>query len=181
MNNQSLQDQLLNAGLTSEAKAKQLRTEKRKQSKKQKNKKVNVVDEVKQLAKDAKEKQVQKDRQLNEQRNKENERKNISHQVQQLISLNKLEKDGEDDLPYHFTDASRVKTIYIAEDIRDGIVCGRLAIVKSETDYEVVSAQIAEKIKSRDEESIIVHFTENESSLEDEQYKNFQVPDDLMW
>jgi uncharacterized protein YaiL (DUF2058 family) len=66
--------------------------------------------------------------------------------------------------------------------MREQIAIGHLAIVKLNRHYEVVSAEVAEKIKARDVASVIVHNTtvpaaENKDDL----YANYQVPDDLIW
>ena len=139
MKNLSLQDQLLKAGLTNDAKAKKIRTDKRKQTKKQQKNKVEIVDEAKQLVQEAKAKRVEKDKKLNQQRNIEAEKKQIANQILQLIELNKLPKD-EDGIVYNFTDQNIVKVIYISEDKRNKIIAGSLAIVKSRDNYEVVVA-----------------------------------------
>ncbi len=180
MKNLSLQDQLLKAGLTSNAKAKQIKTEKRKQTQKQRKNKVEIVDEAKQLAQKAKAKQIEKDRLLNEQRNKEAEKKQIANQIIQLIDLNKLAK-SDDGVAYNFTDKNIVKVIYISGEIRNSIISGKLAIVKSGTRYEVVPSKVAEKIKQRDEQTIIVSFVDTSEMSEDNEYQGFEVPDDLMW
>lgn len=180
MKNLSLQDQLLKAGLTNDTKVKQLRTEKRKQAKKKQKNKVELIDETKLLVQQAKAQQLEKDRLLNEQRNKEVEKKQIANQIIQLIDLNKLPKD-EDGIAYHFTDQNKVKSIYISEQLRNKIIAGKLAIVKAKASYEVVAAEVAEKIKQRNEQLVIVLFTEKTEQHEDDDYQGYEIPDDLMW
>ena len=180
MKNLSLQDQLLKAGLTNDAKAKKIRTDKRKQTKKQQKNKIEIVDEAKQLVQEAKAKQLEKDKQLNQQRNIEAEKKQVANQILQLIELNKLLKD-EDGIAYNFTDQNIVKVIYISEDNRNKIIAGSLAIVKSRNNYEVVDAKVAEKIKQRDEQTVIVLFKGKTDMAEDDDYKGYEIPDDLMW
>ena len=180
MKNLSLQDQLLKAGLSNDAKAKKIRTDKRKQTKKQQKNKVEIVDEAKQLVQEAKAKRVEKDKKLNQQRNIEAEKKQIANQILQLIELNKLPKD-EDGIAYNFTDQNIVKVIYISEDKRNKIIAGSLAIVKSRDNYEVVVAEVAEKIKQRDEQTVIVLFEGKTDMAEDDEYKGYEIPDDLMW
>ncbi len=180
MKNQSLQDQLLKAGLINDAKVKQARAEKRKQTKKQRKNKIEVVDEIKQSAQEAKARQIEKDRHLNEQRNQEAKKKQITGQINQLIEINKLPKD-DDGLAYNFIDQKKIKVIYISEDIRNKIIAGKLAIVKSESSYEVVDVDIAEKIKQRNEQAVTVLFTEKDERIEDNEYQGYEIPDDLMW
>lgn len=180
MKNQSLQDQLLKAGLSNETKAKQVRAEKRKQTKQQQNNKVEVVDKAKQSLQETKAKQIEKDRLLNEQRNHEAEKKQIANQIIQLINLNKLPKD-DDGVAYNFTDEKLVKSIYIHEDIRNNIIIGKLAIVKAGKSYEIVPVEVAEKINQRDERAVVVMFSEDSNSAENDEYAGFEIPDDLMW
>ncbi len=184
MKNQSLQDQLLKSGLANDNQAKKIRTEKRKQNKKQQKNKVEVVDEAKLLVQEAKAKQIEKDKLLNDKKNQEAEKKQIVNQIKQLIELNKLAKDNDNDndgVAYQFTDNHKVKSIYINEDVRNKIIAGRLAIVKSDVYYEVVVAKVAEKILQRNEKAVIVLFTEKTDEEIDDDYQDYEIPDDLMW
>jgi len=180
MKNLSLQDQLLKAGLTNETKAKQVRAEKRKQTKKQQKNKVEVVNEAKQQLQETKDKQLEKDRLLNHKRNEEADKKQIINQIFQLIDLNKVAQEQEG-IAYNFTDHNKVKIIYISDQVRQQIISGRLAIVKAKTSYEVVPVAVAKKIMQRDENVIIVLFTENTDTVEEDDYQGYEIPDDLMW
>jgi len=180
MNNLSLQEQLLKAGLTNETKVKQVKAEKRKQTKKKQKNKVEIVNEANQLLQETKNKQLEKDRLLNQKRNEEAEKKQIVNQIYQLIDLNKVAKD-EDGEAYNFTDQNKVKKIYISEEVRKNIISGRLAIVKAKSSYEVIPVQVAEKIKQRDKKVIIVLFTETEEKVDHDEYEGYEIPDDLMW
>ncbi len=180
MSNLSLQEQLLKAGLSNDAKAKQIKTEKRKQVKKQRKNKIEVKDETKQLVQENKTRQQEKDKSLNQQRNEKAEKKQIANQILHLIDINKLVQDKEGDT-YQFTDQNKVKVIYISKEMRKKIIAGRLAIVKSKQSYEVVVSEVAEKIKQRDEKLVIVLFTESIDRLIDDEYQGYEIPDDLMW
>ncbi|WP_305909882.1 DUF2058 domain-containing protein [Methylomarinum sp. Ch1-1] len=182
MKNQSLQDQLLKAGLVNETKAKQARAEKRKQSKKQRKNKVEASDEAKRLAQENKARQAEKDRLLNEQRNKEAEKQQLVNQVRQLIERNRLPKAaGDDGVAYHFNDDNKVKTIYISAELRDKISAGKLAIVGLDSVYDVVDVEVADKIGARQPEAVIVRFSDDEQPAVDDEYAEYQIPDDLMW
>ena len=180
MKNLSLQDQLLKAGLTNETKAKQARAEKRKQTKKQQKNKIETANEAKQSLQEAMAKRVEKDKQLNQQRNEEAEKKQIINQIFQLIDLNKLPKDDEG-TAYNFTDQNKVKTVYIIDEVRKHIISGKLAIVKSKVSYEVLPVAVAEKIKQRDPQVVIVLFNENNELTAEDEYQGYEIPDDLMW
>jgi len=66
--------------------------------------------------------------------------------------------------------------------MREQITQGQLAIVRLGKQYEIVSAEVAAKIKLRDEASLIVFY--EAISLGDNRedpYADYQVPDDLTW
>jgi uncharacterized protein len=184
----SLQEQLLKSGLVSTGQARAVKSEKHKQAKQQHHNKTTVVDDAKAKVQRTQLEQAEKDRELNQRRKQEEERKQLAAQVKQLIEQNCLPKDKalaaqlDDSLAYHFTDNNKVKTLYVSKTMREQITQGQLAIVRLGKQYEVVPAEIAGKIKLRDEANVIVF---NEAiSLEDNKedpYANYQVPDDLTW
>jgi uncharacterized protein len=177
----SLQDQLLKSGLVTTAQAKSVKSDKFKQSRQQRHNNSAATDEAKELALKAQAEKLERDRELNQLRKQQEEKKEIAAQVKQLIELNRYEKDP-DGLAYRFIYKNKVKTLYVPEAMREQIISGQLAIVKLGQQYEVVSAEVAGKIKSRDPASVIVH---NVSAPviepKDDPYADFQVPDDLIW
>lgn len=180
MKNKSLQEQLLNSGLTNSAKLKAVRSEKRKQHKQQRHSETNKVDEAKVLVQKKQEEQVEKDRLLNQLRQEQAVKKEIAAQIKQLVEQNRLEQD-EDGVKYNFTDENKVKTVYLSDEVRNQLIQGRVAIVKSEQRYELVPLAIARKIEQRDRNCIVVINVPESEKHDDDPYAAFQVPDDLMW
>ncbi|HEY8157556.1 MAG TPA: DUF2058 domain-containing protein [Methylobacter sp.] len=177
----SLQEQLLKSGLVSAAKAKSVKSDKRKQAQQQRKNGVEVLDEAKELAQKAQAEKIERDRELNQLRQQQDEQKQLAAQVKQIIELNRLPRDAEG-LAYNFTDNNKVKRLYVSEAMRDQIAEGRQAIVKFGTEYEVVSAEVARKIQSRDASAVIVFNEQNTAEdVVDDPYAQYQVPDDLIW
>ncbi len=178
----SLFDQLKKSGLVDKNKAQKVKHGQYK-TKKQKTKKgaAAQIDEAKLLAEKVHAEKVERDRQLNQQRKEEAERKAIAAQVKQLIESNRVE-DRDGDVIYNFTDANVVKRIYVSEQIHKHLTSGRLAIAKLGESYELVPVPVAEKIKQRHEQCIIMceHAAEPELD-EDDPYADYKIPDDLMW
>ncbi|MCK4493179.1 MAG: DUF2058 domain-containing protein [Methylococcales bacterium] len=176
----SLQEQLLKAGLSTQTKAKTLKTNKRKQVKVQRKNKVMVNNDTKASLEKAQRQQAEKDRQLNQEKQQQAEKKAITAQIKQLIDLNKVtqDKDGE---AYNFSDHNHVKKIYVHQDVRTQISEGRLAIVKIQQRYEIVPAEIALKIRQRDASYVLLLNDCKEKVEETDLYANYQIPDDLMW
>ncbi len=177
----SLQEQLLKSGLVSASKAKSVKSDKRKQTQQQRKNKVEVVDEAKELAQKAQAEKIERDRELNQLRQRQEEQKQLAAQIKQIIELNRLPVDPEG-MAYNFTDDNKVKRLYVSGTMRDQIVEGRLAIVKLGANYEVVGAEAARKILSRDAASVIVFNEPNKTTdVADDPYAAYQVPDDLIW
>jgi uncharacterized protein len=177
----SLQEQLLKSGLVSSAKAKSVKSDKRKQTQQQRKNNVEVVDEAKELAQKAQAEKLERDRELNQIRQQQEEQKQLAAQIKQIIELNRLPTAG-DGLPYNFTDNNKVKRVYVSAEMRDQIAEGRLAIVKLGQTYEVVSSEAARKIQSRDAASVIVFNVEKKNAdTTDDAYAEYQIPDDLIW
>jgi uncharacterized protein YaiL (DUF2058 family) len=176
----SLQDQLLKAGLIDEKKAKQVSKEKRKTAKVQRKSNEVAVDETRQQAKQAREQKAERDRQLNAARKAEAEKKAVAAQIKQLIEMNRQPKDrGE--LAYNFTDAGKIKQLYISNTLQRRLSNGLLAIVKLNDSYELVPAPVAERIAQRDERYLVALNAKQDTPEDDDPYADYQIPDDLMW
>tara|TARA_B110000444_G_C18702314_1_gene529561 strand:+ start:449 stop:994 length:546 start_codon:yes stop_codon:yes gene_type:complete len=178
----SLQDQLLKAGLIDSKKVKKVKQEKRKQAK-QLPKGHQQEDETKRAARQAQAVKSQRDRKMNLNREKENEKKAIQAQIKQLIEVNRIErKDGE--TAYQFVDAKKIKKLYITKELQEQLSKGRIAVVKLGDQFELVPTPVAKKIAQRDDSIVLVlHVGEVEIAGESETdpYSNYQIPDDLMW
>ena len=178
----SLQDQLLQAGLVSNAKAKTIKTQKNQQVKQQRHQNTQVVDDAKILAQKALVEKAERDRLLNQQQQLQAQQKDIRAQIKQLLVEHQLTLDPQADMPYHFTDSAKVKTIYVTEAQRQQLAKGQIAIVKVDSVYILVLSDVAQKIKERDETYILLWNVQNTSaSATDDPYAAYEIPDDLMW
>jgi len=144
-------------------------------------KKTVQTDEATLLAQKSLSEKQAKDRELNQQQKIKADKKAIVAQIKQLIQLNTQAQDKEG-VAYNFSDNNTVKKIYVNEATIKNISNGKLAIVKYDARYELVPAQVAEKIKQRDASFILVLNDKLEEGMtEDDPYADFQIPDDLMW
>lgn len=179
----SLQDQLLKAGLIDTKKAKQANKEKRKETNLARRSNEEVVDEIKQSAEQARQEKAERDRELNRQRDQELQQKAIAAQIKQLIENHRQSKGaGAGDVEYNFSDGKLIKKIRVSKTIQEQIVRGVLAVVKLGEGYELVPRIVADKIAQRDEKFVIVANTKaGQQADEDDPYKDYVIPDDLMW
>lgn len=179
----SLQDQLLKAGLIDIKKAKQAKKEKRVETNVARRASEPVIDELKQHIEQTRAEKVEHDRELNRQRIMELEQKAISAQIKQLIENHRQPKDaGLGEVEYNFSDGKLIKKIRISSKVQQQIIRGLLDVVKLGNGYELVPRIVAEKISQRDKSVVIVANTKIIShEAEDDPYKDYVIPDDLMW
>lgn len=179
----SLQDQLLNAGLSDSKKAKKLEKEKRKQKRTAHKSRVEVVDEVKLAAQQAREEKAARDRQLNQALNDEAQRKAVEAQIIQLIENHKLDRStGE--VGFNFTWDRKIKKLYVTPLQQKLLAAGKIAVAHIAERFELIPEQVASKIAERDAQRVIFCSQDTGETLEAEErewYKDYEIPDDLMW
>lgn len=180
MSKQSLQEQLLKAGLVSSAQAKSIKSEKHKAQKQLQKNKIVSVDDAKLLARQTLEQKAQKDRELNQRMKEQAELKALLAQIKQLIESKVINLEDQE-VAYHFTDDQRVKTLYVSEEVRQQLSVGRLAITKLKKNYVVVSAESAKKILECVPDYFVFMNVASETENTDDPYAAYTVPDDLIW
>jgi uncharacterized protein YaiL (DUF2058 family) len=166
----SLQEQLLKAGLTNEKKAKK--------AKKSNKKNRDLKREVKAAVEEKRHAEQQKAKELNQQIQQEVKNKEIQAQILQLIEMNQLSLSGE--VKYNFTDGSKIKNILVDDKTQTQLANGLLAIVRFKGDYAVIPGVVADKIAMRDDACIVSQSVKEEID-EDDPYADYVIPDDLMW
>lgn len=177
----ALQDQLLKAGLVNDKQLKKAQKEKRQETRQTAGRKGGISDEAA-LAQQRAAEKAERDRELNRQRKESMEQKAIAAQVKQLVDAHRV-ATGDGEVPYKFADEGKVKALYVTEAVRQQIVRGRLAIVKSDGRYELIPADTAEKVRSRGAAHLVL-WNQPEpapAASADDEYADFTVPDDLIW
>lgn len=173
-----LRDQLLKSGLVTEKQVKKVQKEQVKATKANAHRPAPKPSET---APQLNEK-AHRDRLLNQQRQAEMARRDLEAQIRDLITTRRI-KPEEGDTPFNFTDAGKVKKIYLTPAMRDQLVRGVIGIVRFDGAHAFVPRETIEKIRQRDERPIILlnAFKEEPSEVADDPYSQYQVPDDLIW
>lgn len=179
----SIADQLMGLGLADKKQVQKDKAEKRKKDKQARKHKNVDVDEAKIAAEQARKEKAERDRQLNQEKNAKAEAKAVLAQVAQMVQRAHIASpDGE--VKYNFADRTdnKIKSIYVTDQIQNDLANGKLAIAVSEAKFYVVTKQVAAKIAERSEPSIVFQAEASETDAdEDDPYKDFVIPDDLMW
>lgn len=179
----SLQDQLLQAGLSDAKKAKQLGKEKRRAQRTARKSKERPVDETRAAAQRARAEKVARDRELNRERDAQAQQRAIAAQITQLIERHKISRSGGD-VGFNFTWGRQIKKLYVTALQQRQLSVGKAAIVQQGEQFELVPAPVAEKIAERDAQRVMFCSEGQSKDLtaeEQEWYKDYEIPDDLMW
>jgi uncharacterized protein YaiL (DUF2058 family) len=175
-----LQDQLLKAGLAKKDKVAQAVREqnKQRQGKAPAPPGEDLVD-TQRLQAD----RAERDRALAAERNAQLRANEQRAQVHQIVESNKVRREGE--IAYRFTDGDKIKSMLVNEPLRAQLASGMLVIVRHGQGYELLPRVAADKVYARDTGMIVLDHGRTEAagdrSEDDDYYKQFEVPDDLIW
>ena len=175
-----LQDQLLKAGLVTKKQVQKSNQEKARK-RKQQPKNTKAVDATKLKAQQAAEEKARRDRELNKKKEQQARQKAISIEINQLITNHCIARDESCEIIYNFEHNRKVKRIYVDEEMKQKIISGKLAIARIEGRYELVPADIAEKIRQRNEKRLVIFSEDKETKHSNDPYAGYEIPDDLMW
>lgn len=175
----SLQEQLKNSGLVDEKKAKQLKRAKLKEEKLARKKQGPGNEIQKQELKQQREAQAAKDRQLNLEKNALAHSAAVLAQINQLVETNRVKPDG--DKKYGYLDGGKIKSLWVSQQQIDKLSLGTLCIVKHANSVALVPKAIAAKIEQRDPAVILNKAVDKDTTVEDDYYGKYVIPDDLDW
>jgi hypothetical protein len=182
----SLREQLLKAGLVTEKQAKQAERatsgQQHRQAKGGKRTPAPPPEPTK-AAQQAQAAKLLRDQELNRKQQEKADRRARAAQLRQLVEQLRVPRPESDDY-YNFVDDGRIRRLPVTPDLRARIVAGTLCIVRSEGHYDLVPAEVIERIRERDPGAIVASPAAGATSAapaEDDPYKDFVVPDDLTW
>ena len=185
MSSLSLRDQLLQAGLVNEQQVKEAeRQSQRKQYQGQKHqpraqRSGPTPQEL--AAKRQAEAKAARDQELNRKQQEKAQRKALYAQIKELVAQNRIVRRDCDET-YNFIDGGKVRRIRADAALRERIGRGEVILVRCEGRYELVPPAIADRIRERDARAVVdPKPSPAASEVVDEAYKDFVVPDDLMW
>jgi uncharacterized protein YaiL (DUF2058 family) len=179
----SLREQLLKAGLVTEKQAKQAERGTSEQRHRQvKGGKPAPPPPPTRAAQQAQAAKLLRDQELNRKQREKAERRARAAEFRQLIEQLRVPRPESDDY-FNFVDGGRVRRLAVTHELRARIVAGTLAIVRSDGHYDLVPADALERIRERDATAVVELPAEPAAGTpaEDDPYRAFVVPDDLIW
>lgn len=182
---ESLQDQLLKAGLASKEQAKDAQRERRERRRSKNRRKGGkaaksdtTADQAARQAQQAQAEKRRRDRELNRQREAAKAAKSGRAAVQQMIRRVRVD-DNRGEVAFHFAVGKVIKRILVTEHQARSLAEGRLAVVALDREYALVPRETGEKVREQYPQALVLL---NEPGGEDDAaYAEHPIPDDLMW
>ncbi len=175
-----LQEQLLKAGLAKKSKLDQVARE---QAKQRNAKSAPAPSTDHGDAERVRLEKVERDRALSSERNTHARALELRAQVRQIVELNKLKPDGEID--YRFTHGGVIHSVLVTDGVRRQLASGSLVIARHDSSYAIIPRAAAEKVEARDASMIALDHRRTpppaSDASDDDYYRQFKVPDDLVW
>jgi len=124
---------------------------------------------------------VARDQELNRKREEKAKRRARLAEIEQIIEQNRVPRLETEDF-YSFIDGKKIRRMSVNPERREQLTSGVLAIVRYKGHYAAVPKAIAERVRERDA-NMVVPVGQPPATTEavDDAYKDFVVPDDLMW
>jgi len=183
----SLRDQLLKAGLVTESQAARAQNEQQRKQHQHKKKSGRKAPDPEAQARQRKAAEAQaakaaRDRELNQARQDKAAARARAAEIRQLIDQHRLPPlEGEKLEYFNFVTFRKIRRIAVNDERREKLRKGELCIVWFEGRTAMVPAEIGARIRERDEQAVIAYREGPEEVDENDPYKDYVVPDDLMW
>lgn len=178
----SLRDQLLKAGLVSEQQAKRAeREQNQKQYAAPRSRKKPPGPTPQQLAaQKAAAQKAARDAELNARKQAKLERRAKYAEIKQLVAAHQVARVETEDF-YNFQQGAEIHRVAVTPELRARLVAGDLAIVRCEGRFAFVPAAIGKQVGERVEKALLHLNTPEAPPAADDPYKDYVVPDDLVW
>ena len=178
-----LQEQLLKAGLVNKNKVDQVVRQQTKQRQGKAPAPTANADQVD--AHKLQAERAERDRQLEAERKAQKHAQELQAQIRQIVDSQRIKPEGE--IEYRFTDGNAIKTMLVNPALRSQLAKGQLVIVRFGAGHAMVPRAAADKVRERDPSAIVLDHSSGTTSAstdadpDADYYKQFEVPDDLVW
>lgn len=125
-----------------------------------------------------------RDKELNRRQQEKAAAKALRAEIRQLIEQGRL-PTVESEEYFNFADGNRLARLPVTPTLREHLMKGSVVIVRYEGHYAMVPEATAARIRERDEHSVVAlggpAGSVPAAGPDDDPYKDFVVPDDLVW
>jgi hypothetical protein len=177
----SLREQLLKAGLVNEQQVQKVELQQNRQQHGQKKGSLPPPPDRNAEARRAQAEKAARDQQLEQARRDKAQRKARRAEIHQLVEAHRIPRIDSEDL-FNFIDGKQVRRIAVNAELRRQLNSGQLLVARHMGFYALVPREIGERIRERDAGMLVsLEAKPADAPVADDPYKDFAVPDDLIW
>ncbi|MET0280104.1 MAG: DUF2058 domain-containing protein [Steroidobacteraceae bacterium] len=177
----SLREQLLKAGLVSKQEVQRAEAKQRQQQfSAPRSKKPQGPTPQQIAAQKAAAEKLARDTELNRRKQEKLERRAKYGEIKQLVEAHQLPRVESEDF-YNFQDGTQIRRVPVNPELRARLVAGTVAIVRCEGRFAFVPANIGAEIGTRVAKALLHLNKPDAKPADDDPYKDYVVPDDLVW
>ena len=147
----ALQAQLLKAGLVDNKKAKKLS----KQAVHEKRTGDSTEAQIKAKIEQDKQQKMAKDQAIEQEKKAALQEKELKAAIMQMINQHKI-RDTDGDAVYQFIDDSKIKKVYLNQQIYNALVAGSLVIARENDSYAFLPKALADRINAKMQVALVL-------------------------
>lgn len=107
------------------------------------------------------------------------DRKRVKAEIKTLIEADKID-DAKGEIAHSYVIGKRIKQMFVSETVREQLLAGTAVITRLNGATYVIPALTGEKVCELNPDWVVVT-PSTDASSDDDDYADFQVPDDLTW
>lgn len=109
------------------------------------------------------------------------EKKRVKAAIKELIEASAL-KEFKGETAYSFVLGKKVRQLFVNEEAHKKLSAGELVITRLNGNTQLIPLDQVEPILALNPDwAIVQNEADSDKSAEDDEYKDFQIPDDLSW
>lgn len=108
------------------------------------------------------------------------ERKRIKGEIKTIIEAVKVD-NAKGELAHGYQVGKRIKQMFVTEDIKNKLVSGELVITRLNGSTYLIPADDGKRVKALNKDWVVITPGSDGSNDIDDDYADYQVPDDLQW
>jgi len=108
------------------------------------------------------------------------ERKRIKGEIKAVIEASKVE-NTKGESAHSYVVGKRIKQMFLTDEIRKKLVSGELVITRLNGATYLIPSEAGERVKALNPDWVVITPDSQSGTEIDDEYADFQVPDDLKW
>jgi len=108
------------------------------------------------------------------------ERKRVKAEIKAIIEAEKIEQTTGESV-YSYVIGKRIKQMFVSEPIQKQLVAGDLVITRLNGSTYLIPAETGERVRALNPDWVVIVPGSGSSTDDDDEYADYQVPDDLKW